>query len=421
MSGRRVVVTGLGTVNPVAMDPEATWRALLDGTSGISKIERFDASTLPVQIAGEIKDFDPERFIPPREARRLDRFAQLFWASSAQALADAALDYSADEDGNHPDAAYRAGVVVGTGIGGIISIQDGVDLMRERGTDRVNPLVVTQIIANGAGGVVSIAFGLQGPNSTTVTACAASANAIGDAAEIIRRGDADVMLAGGTEAAIAEFPVAAFAKTRALSTRNDEPERASRPFDADRDGFVMSEGAASLILEDLDHARARGARIYAEVTGYGMSADGYHITLPRPGGMGAARAMQRALESAGVGPGDVDYINAHGTSTPANDVTETAAIKHVFGEDAYRVPISSTKSMTGHLLGGAGALESMVCVQAIRDGVIPPTINLDSADPECDLDYVPDKKREVDVRVAMTNSFGFGGHNVALVFEKFEE
>ncbi len=413
-------MTGLGTINPVGADVESTWRAMLEGTSGISMIERFDASHLPVQIAGEVKDFDPEQYIPPREARRLDRFAQLFWVASDQALADAGLGYVADEEGNYPEGAYRAGVVVGTGIGGIISIQDGVDLMRDRGPDRVSPLVVTQIIANGAGGVVSIAFGLQGPNSTVVTACAASANAIGDAAEIIRRGDADVMLAGGTEAAISEFPVAAFAKTRALSTRNEEPERASRPFDSARDGFVMSEGAAALILEDLEHAQARGADVYAELIGYGMSADGYHITLPRPGGMGAARSMERAIENAGRTPGDVDYINAHGTSTPANDATETAAIKHVFGDEAYRVPISSTKSMTGHLLGGAGALESIACVLAIRDGVIPPTINLEDPDPECDLDYVPEKKREVEVRTAMTNSFGFGGHNVALVFSRFE-
>ncbi len=411
MTGRRVVVTGLGTVNPVGADPQSFWKNLLDGKSGISTIQGFDASHLPVRIAGEVASFDPELYIPKKEARRLDRFAQLFWAASDQALNDAGLDYR-----DAGEEAYRAGVVVGSGIGGIISIQNGVDTIRDRGPDRVSPLVVTQIIANGAGGMVSIAYGLQGPNTCVVTACAASANAIGDAAEIIKRDDADVMLAGGSEAALAEFPVAAFAQTRALSTRNDEPERASRPFDADRDGFVMAEGAAVLVLEEFEHAKARGATIYAEVVGYGMSADGYHITLPRPGGMGAARAMQRALDNARLGPEDIGYINAHGTSTPANDTTETAAIKLAFGDAAYRVPVSSTKSMTGHLLGGAGALESIACVLAIRDGVIPPTINLENPDPECDLDYVPNTAREVKVRRAMTNSFGFGGHNVALVF-----
>ncbi len=413
MSERRVVVTGLGTINPVGADVQSYWKNLQNGTSGISKITTFDASNLPVQIAGEVADFDPEQYIPRKEARRLDRFAQLFWAAAHQALEDSGLDYS-----DAGEEAYRAGVVVGSGIGGIISVESGVHAMIERGPDRVSPLAVTQIIANSAGGVVSIAYGLQGPNTCVVTACAASANAIGDAAAIIRRDDADVMVAGGSEAAMSEFPVAAFAQTRALSTRNDEPERASRPFDVDRDGFVMSEGSAALVLEELEHARARGATIYAEVVGYGMSADGYHITLPRPGGMGAARAMRHALHNAKLAPGDIDYINAHGTSTPANDTTETAAIKLAFGDDAYKVPVSSTKSMTGHLLGGAGAVESIACVLAIRDGVIPPTINLDNPDPECDLDYVPNTARPANLRYVMTNSFGFGGHNVALIFAK---
>ncbi len=413
MSERRVVVTGLGTINPVGADVQSYWKNLQNGTSGITKITTFDASNLPVQIAGEVADFDPEQYIPRKEARRLDRFAQLFWGAAHQALEDAGLDYS-----DAGEEAYRAGVVVGSGIGGIISVESGVHAMIERGPDRVSPLAVTQIIANSAGGVVSIAYGLQGPNTCVVTACAASANAIGDAAAIIRRDDADVMVAGGSEAAMSEFPVAAFAQTRALSTRNVEPERASRPFDVDRDGFVMSEGSAALVLEELEHARARGATVYAEVVGYGMSADGYHITLPRPGGMGAARAMQHALRNAKLAPGDIDYINAHGTSTPANDTTETAAIKLAFGDDAYKVPVSSTKSMTGHLLGGAGAVESIACVLAIRDGVIPPTINLDNPDPECDLDYVPNTARSADLRYVMTNSFGFGGHNVALIFAK---
>ena len=413
MTGRRVVVTGLGTITSLGHDPETIWAKLLDGVSGIGAIRGFDPVNLPVKIAAEVLDFDPADYMDRKTYRVLDRFTQMFWAIAGKTLADAGLDFTeADEEEK-----FRAGAVVGTGIGGIISIQQGIDGYRERGPGRINPYVVTQIIANAGSGQASIAFGLQGPNTTTVTACAASANAVGDAGEIIRRGDADVMLAGGAEAAITEFTVGAFATSRALSTkRNDEPERACRPFDADRDGFVMAEGGAALVLEELEHARARGATIYAELVGYGMSADAFHITLPKPGGMGAARAMQRALENAGLEPGEVDYINAHGTSTPANDVTETLAIKHTFGDAAYDVAVSSTKAMTGHLLGGAGALESMVSVLAIRDGVVPPTINLDDPDPECDLDYVPHKAREMDVRHVMSNSFGFGGHNVALVF-----
>ncbi|MFQ5948772.1 MAG: beta-ketoacyl-ACP synthase II [Acidimicrobiia bacterium] len=411
MTGRRVVVTGLGTVNPLGKDVDSFWKQARSGISGINRITSFDASPLPTQIGGEVADFNPEVYMPRREARRLDRYAQFFWASTAQALEDAGLEY--DEES---EEALRVGVVVGAGIGGIISFQENMDIMRQRGHDRVSPLAITQIIPNMAGGVVSIAFNLFGPNNCTVTACAASANAIGDAAEIIRRDEADVMVAGGAEAAICEFAMTGFTQSRALSTRNDDPEGASRPFDADRDGFVMGEGSATFILEEREHALARGARIYAELVGYGMSADGYHITLPRPGGAGAARAMETAIRSAGLHPADIDYINAHGTSTPANDPTETAAIKLVFGDEAHRVAISSTKSMTGHLLGGAGALESLVCVLAIRDGVVPATIHYETPDPECDLDYVPNQAREMEVRRAMTNSFGFGGHNVALVF-----
>lgn len=408
---RRVVVTGLGTVNPIGKDVETFWRAAQAGTSGVGRITAFDASGLKVSIAAEVPDFDPEEYIERKEARRLDRYDQLFWASTHQALADAGISYEPDDP-----AALRAGVVVGCGIGGMISFQDGIDTMRQRGHDRVSPLAITQIISNMAAGLVSIRYNLLGPNTCVVTACAASANAIGDAAEIIKRGAADVMVAGGGEAPVCEFAIAGFSQARALSTRNDEPQRASRPFDAGRDGFVMGEGAATLILEEREHALRRGAKIYGEVAGYGMSADGYHITLPRPGGGGAARAMQLALDDAGVVAGDIDYINAHGTSTQANDSTETAAIKTVFGDDAYRVPVSSTKSMTGHLLGGAGALEALVCLLAIRDGVIPPTINYETPDPECDLDYVPNVARKVPVRTAMSNSFGFGGHNVSLVF-----
>jgi 3-oxoacyl-[acyl-carrier-protein] synthase II len=411
MSTRRIVVTGLGTVNPLAHDVEGFWAAALAGTSGVDTISLFDPSDFAARIAAEVKDWDPERYMPRKESRRLDRGAQFFVVATGQALEDAKLSYAEDDP-----AAERAGVAVGSGIGGIITTQEEVITLQDRGPSRVSPLSITKIISNMAGGVASIKYHLYGPNTCTVTACAASANAIGDAAEIIRRDDADVMVAGGTEAGIVEFSLAGFQAARAISTRNDDPQGASRPFDADRDGFVMGEGAACLILEEREHALARGARIYAEVLGYGMSADGYHITLPRPGGGGAARAMQHALDNAGLAAESVDYINAHGTSTQANDATETAAIKTVFGDYAYDMAVSSTKSMTGHLLGGAGAIESLACVLAIRDGIVPPTINYTTPDPECDLDYVPNASRVMPVNTAMTNSFGFGGHNVALVF-----
>jgi 3-oxoacyl-[acyl-carrier-protein] synthase II len=410
---RKVVVTGLGTINPLAHDVEGFWRAALAGTSGVGPITAFDTTGMKVTIAAEVDGFDPEAYIERKEARRLDRYEQLFLAATQQALDDSGLSFEEDDP-----AAFRAGVSVGSGIGGMISFQDGIDTMRQRGYDRVSPLSITQIISNMAAGLVSIRYNLYGPNTCAVTACAASANAIGDAAEIIKRGAADVMVAGGAEAPICEFALAGFSQARALSTRNDEPERASRPFDADRDGFVMGEGAATLVLEEREHAIARGATIHAEIVGYGMSSDGYHVTLPRPGGVGAARAMQNALDDGGLAAAAIDYVNAHGTSTQANDSTETAAIKSVFGEAAYRIPVSSTKSMTGHLLGGAGALESLVCILAIRDGMVPPTINYETPDPECDLDYVPNEARTVPVATAMTNSFGFGGHNVSLVFAK---
>ena len=406
-----MVVTGLGTVNPIGGNVDAFWKQAQSGVSGVGKISAFDASHLKVSIAAEVPDFQPEQYLEKKEARRMDRYAQFFWAAASQALADSGLDFTGDDEG-----AIRAGVAVGSGIGGIISFQDNLDVMRQRGPDRISPFAIPQIISNMAAGLASISFNLLGPNTATVTACAASANAIGDGAEIIRRGDADVMVVGGAEAPVCEFAVAGFAQTRALSLRNDDPAGASRPFDADRDGFVMGEGAAVLILEERERALARGATTYGEFLGYGMSADAYHMTLPRPGGMGAARAMQNALDDAGLDPTGIDYINAHGTSTPANDSTETAAIKLVFGDHAAKLPISSTKSMTGHLLGGAGALESLVCLLAIRDGVLPPTINYTTPDPECDLDYVPNEARSVDISRAMTNSFGFGGHNVALVF-----
>jgi len=411
MSRRRVVVTGLGTVNPLGLNVADTWKNAQAGSSGVARISRFDPSEFKAQIAAEISEFDPEQYMPLKEARRLDRNAQFFWAAAEQAMNDSGLSFEEDD----PDA-LRAGVACGSGIGGIITFQDEVGVLLDRGPSRVSPLAITKIISNMAGGVASIQFNLFGPNICTVTACAASANAIGDAAEIIRRDDADVMLAGGTEAGIVELSLASFASARALSTRNDDPTAASRPFDADRDGFVMGEGAAVLILEERERAIARGATIYGEVLGYGMSADGYHITMPRPGGAGAARAMQHALRDAALEPAAIDYINAHGTSTQANDSTETAAIKAAFGDEAKTIPVSSTKSMTGHLLGGAGALEALLCILAIRDGVLPPTINYETPDPECDLDYVPNEARDARISHVMSNSFGFGGHNVALVF-----
>jgi 3-oxoacyl-[acyl-carrier-protein] synthase II len=411
MMGRRVVVTGLGTRTSLGSTVDELWDNLVTGRSGVSLIERVDVSDITTKIAAEVKDFDPTEFMSTRDARRMDRSSQFFWIATKRALEDAGLAYEEDD----PEA-LRAGVLAGTGIGGIETMEEQIGVLEDRGPSRLSPFGIAKIISNMAGGVASIDFNLYGPNATTVTACAASANAIGDAAAVIARGAADVMVAGGGEASITRFALAGFAAARAMSTRNDDPEGASRPFDLTRDGFVMGEGAAVLILEELDHARARGTHIYGEVLGYGMSADGYHITLPRPGGAGAARAMAAAVEDAGLDLSEIDYINAHGTSTPANDKTETTAIKTVFGETAYSIPVSSTKSMTGHLLGAAGAIESLACLLAIRDGVLPPTINYENPDEECDLDYVPNKARNVEIRTAMTNSFGFGGHNVSLVF-----
>jgi 3-oxoacyl-[acyl-carrier-protein] synthase II len=408
---RRVVATGLGSITALGSDVDTFWGNILAGKSGVSLIEKIDVSDIPTKIAAEIKDFDVEQYMPRRRARRMDTSSQYFWIATQQALADAGISYEEDDP-----AARRAGVVAGTGIGGVETFESQFEVLKERGPGRMSPTGIAMIISNMAGGLASIDFNLYGPNSTVVTACAASANAIGDAAEVIKRGAADVMIAGGGEASITRFAVGGFSQARALSTRNDDPQGASRPFDETRDGFVMGEGAAIVVLEEYEHARARGAKIYGEVLGYGMSADGYHITLPRPGGAGAARAMESALADAGMSPGDLDYINAHGTSTPANDKTETAAIKLAFGDVAYDLPISSTKSMTGHLLGAAGAIESVACLLAIRDGVVPPTINYHHVDPECDLDYVPNEARSVPIRKAMTNSFGFGGHNVSLIF-----
>ena len=411
MEDRRVVISGLGTINPVGAPVDATWKNLLSGTSGIGRVQRIDVSDLPSKIAGEVSDFEVTDYIPKRLARRMDRYAQFFWVAARDALADAGIAYEEDD----PEA-YRTGVVVGTGIGGVESFEQEIDTLFHIGPHRVSPYGIPKIISNIAGGQVSIDFNLYGPNTTAVTACAASANALGDAGELIKRGAADVMVAGGADASITRFALAGFAQARALSTNNDDPLGASRPFDADRDGFVMAEGGAALILEEREHALARGATLYAELVGYGMSADAYHITLPRPGGDGAARAMKAALDHARIAPEDISVINAHGTSTQANDATETVAIKTVFGDRAYQIPVSSTKSMTGHLLGGAGAVEAIASVLTIRDGTIPPTINYTTPDPECDLDYVPNEAREAEVRYVMSNSFGFGGHNVALIF-----
>jgi len=412
-SRRRVVVTGMGVLTPVGNDVEAFWASLMSGTSGAGPITRFDPSGMRCQIAAELKSYDAEDHFERKEIRRLDAYNQYFLVAARQAMKDAGLAFPPDDE-----MAVRAGVMVGGGFGGMETFIDEIRVLDARGADRVSPTGIPRIIANMAAGLASIEHNLLGPVSCVVTACSASANAIGDAAEIIRRGAADVMLTGGTEAAITDYAVASFGQSRALSTRNDDPTRACRPFDAGRDGFVMGEGAGALVLEERERAIARGARVYAEFGGYGMSADAYHITLPRPGGTGAARAMTAAMADADIGPADLGYINAHGTSTEANDATETAAIKVALGEHAYRVPISSTKSMTGHVLGGAGAVEAIASILAMEREKLPPTINYEDPDPECDLDYVPNTPREARVDWVMSNSFGFGGHNVALVFSR---
>ncbi|HET9202327.1 MAG TPA: beta-ketoacyl-ACP synthase II [Acidimicrobiia bacterium] len=410
---RRVAVTGLGAVTPLGEDAGSTWEGMLAGRSGVGPITQFDADGYRTTIAAEVSGWEPEKHFDKREVRRVDRFAQFFLVAVRQAMEQAGISYSDDDP-----AATRAGVVVGAGFGGMGSFIDEIVTLTERGPDRVSPTGVPRVIPNMAAGLASIEHNLLGPVSCVVTACSASANAIGDGAELIRRGAADVVIAGGSEAAITTFGIATFAQARALSTRNDDPRGASRPFDADRDGFVMGEGGAALVLEDMEQATARGATVLAELTGYGMSADAYHITLPRPGGTGAARAMVNAVEDAGLSPSSIGYINAHGTSTEANDSTETAAIRIAMGEAADSVPVSSTKSMTGHILGGAGAVEAIACILALRDQVLPPTINQETPDPDCDLDYVPNVKREATLEHAMSNSFGFGGHNVSLVFSK---
>lgn len=411
MIERRVVVTGVGAVTALGLSAEATWRGCVAGCSGVTKISRFDTTGYPSRIAAEIKEWDPSPWMEKKDARRMDRFVQFAVAAARMAVEDAALAIT-------PENRDRIGVCIGSGIGGLSTIEEQHKTLMERGPGRISPFLIPGIICDMGAGLVSILLNARGPNSCAVAACATGANNIGDAFHTIRRGDADAMIAGGMEAAVTPLGMAGFGAARAMSTRNDDPQGASRPFDANRDGFVMAEGAGILILESLEQALARGARIYAEVVGFGSAGDAYHITSPAPGGEGAVRSMRAALKQAGLQPEDVDYINAHGTSTLLNDRVETAAIKTVFGDHAYQVAISSTKSTTGHLNGGAGAVEAIFCALAIREGVIPPTINYETPDPECDLDYTPNTVRKASVRVAMSNSFGFGGHNATLLFKE---
>ncbi len=409
---RRVVVTGLGALTPLGNTTEAYWQGLMAGRSGIGPITLFDPSRHACKIAGEVKDFDPTHFMDRKEAKRADRFVQFAIGSALQALEDAQFKITELN-------AEQVGVIIGTGVGGLRVMEDQQTVYLQKGPDRCSPFMVPMMIANMSAGQVAITVGAKGPNSCTVTACAAGSNAIGDAFRLIQRGDVQAMITGGTEAAITPLSIAGFASARTLSLRNQDPTRASRPFDKDRDGFVMGEGSGILLLEDLDHALQRGAKIYAEIVGYGLTCDAYHITSPSPGGEGAARAIRLALKDAGIPAEAVDYINAHGTSTPLNDSTETTAVKTALGDHAHRLAMSSTKSMTGHLLGGSGGIEAVATVLAVYKDQLPPTINLEDPSPECDLDYVANISREQVVNVALSNSFGFGGHNVTLVFQKY--
>lgn len=408
MSRRRVVITGLGALTPIGNDVRTYWQGLLAGRSGIAPITQFDAKDFKVQFAGEIKNYDPEKVIPPKEVRRMDRFAQFAVVAAVEAVADSGVDFGKLDP-------FRCGVVIGSGIGGLKEFEDSHHTCMTKGPSRISPFVIPKMIANAASGLVSIRFGLMGPNSAVATACASAANATADAMRAIQYGQADIMLTGGAEAAIAPMGLGGFASAKALSTRNDAPEKASRPFDKDRDGFVIGEGAGILVLEDLEHAKKRNAKIYAELLGAGSTADAYHITAPHPDGLGAQKAMEFALRDAGISAADVQYVNAHGTSTEMGDAIESAAIKKAFGDHAKKLMVSSTKSMIGHLLGASGGAALTACCLTLKHGVVHPTINYETPDPACDLDYVPNQARESRVRIAISNSFGFGGHNCCLV------
>jgi len=410
----RVVVTGIGLVTPVGLNSESTWNSLVEGRSGIDYISLFDAEGYESRIAGEVNNFDASAALGRKEAKRLDRFSQFACVAALEALEHANLNMEKED-------ADRVGVLIGSGVGGIITISDQHKILLKRGPKRVSPFLVPMMLGDMASGQVSMMIGAKGPNFSTVSACATGADSIGEALEMIRRGRADVVIAGGTEAAICEIGVAGFNSCMALSTRNEDPQGASRPFDSDRDGFVLGEGAGLLVLESLEHAEKRGANILAEMSGYGASSDAHHVTQPHPDGEGAARAMRWAIEDAGITPDKVDYINAHGTSTPLNDKYETIAMKRMYGDHAYNLAISSTKSMTGHLLGAAGAIEAAFTVLAIKNDIVPPTINIENPDPECDLNYIPNTAKKQPVNVAMSNSLGFGGHNASLVFERFAQ
>ncbi|OGO31270.1 MAG: beta-ketoacyl-[acyl-carrier-protein] synthase II [Chloroflexi bacterium RBG_16_54_11] len=411
---KRVVVTGLGTISPLGNDVASLWANMLAGKSGVGRITHYDPSQFKVKIGAEVKDFDGTALFGGREARRMDRFTQFGLAAALQAVSDSGLVIS---DSNRD----RIGVMLGTGIGGMNTLFEQMEVFYSRGPDRISPFLVPMMLPDSAAGMTAIHLGVRGPNMAVVSACASATNALGEATETIRRGGADVVLSGGTEAVIVPIAMAGLSVMGALSTRNDEPERASRPFDKDRDGFVMGEGSAILVLESLEHAQKRGAHILAELTGYGTSNDAFHISAPAENGAGAALCMQSALVDAGLTINDIGYINAHGTSTPLNDKSETAAIKTVFGDHAYRIPISSIKSMIGHLLGAAGAIEALVCVKVLQDSILPPTINYTTPDPECDLDYVPNQARAGQVQHIMSNSFGFGGHNASIILSRFRE
>ena len=410
----RVVVTGTGLITPVGLDTQSTWDSLLAGRSGVDNISLFDAEGYTTRIAAEVIDFDGDALLGRKEAKRLDRFSQFACAATIEALEDAGIDMATED-------ADRVGVLIGSGVGGIITVTDQHKILLNRGPKRISPFLVPMMLGDMASGQVSMMIGAKGPNFSTVSACATGADSIGEALEMVRRGRIDVAVAGGTEAAICPIGVAGFNACMALSTRNDDPQGASRPFDSGRDGFVLGEGAGLLVLESLKHAEKRGANILAELVGYGASSDAFHVTQPHPEGEGAARAMNWAIQDADLEPEDVDYVNAHGTSTPLNDKFETLSMKKTFGDHAYRLSISSTKSMTGHLLGAAGGIEAGFSVLAIRDGVIPPTINFEDPDPDCDLDYTPNTAAKQTVDVAMTNSLGFGGHNASLVFKSFKQ